>query len=242
MLSRRYAAANEIIQRALCSERQPTESEAKALLNCIGIGSPEFVVCRSVEAIASQIERLRAPFVAKIVSRSIRHKTEVGGVVLPLKDAEAVLRACNEISSRVRLARPDATIDGFLIEEYRPAFPEWLLAGRLDRALGPVVSFGMGGVHTELVRIIEHKLAPLRPQDVDSLIDATPLRRVLEGYRGQPAFDRQVARDAIVSISDFICAPEFEKHVSEIEINPISISANGACALDALLILRGLTV
>ena len=240
MLSRRYEAASEIIERAVASGRQPTEADAKTLLHCIGLASPSSVFSASIHALASQIEHLRAPFVAKVVSPAIRHKTEVGGVVCALQDAESVTRACGEILSRVKKLRPDAAIEGFLIEEYRPAFPEWLLAGRVDSVLGPVVSLGMGGVHTELLRIVEHKLAPLRAQDVDALIDATPLKICLAGYRGQPAFDRQLARDAISSISDFLCTPVFAKHVSEIEINPISMSDQGVYALDALLILRGL--
>lgn len=240
MLSRRYAAASEIIERAMASGRQPTEADAKKLLACIGLASPPSIFSPSVNTLASQIEHLRPPFVAKVVSPDIRHKTEVGGVVCPLQDAVSVISACSEILSRVSKLRPDATIEGFLIEEYRPAFPEWLLAGRVDSALGPVVSLGMGGVHTELLRMVEHKLAPLRARDVDALIDATPLHKCLAGYRGQPAFDRQLVRDAISSISDFLCTPAFAKHVREIEINPISMSAKGVYALDALLILRGL--
>ena len=240
MLSRRYAVASEIIERAMASGRQPTEADAKMLLGCIGIASPPSIFSSSITTLPPEIAQLRPPFVAKVVSPAIRHKTEVGGVVCPLQDAESVIRACNEIWGRISKLRPDACIDGFLIEEYRPAFPEWLLAGRVDSVLGPVVSFGMGGVHTELLRMVEHRLAPLRARDVDALIDATPLRKCLEGYRGRPAFDRQLARDAISSVSDFLCTSEFAKHVSEIEINPISMSAEGVYALDALLILRGL--
>jgi len=235
----RYAAVIELLDRAIASRRQPTEVEAKAILRTIGFESPSSVACDTIDAVAAGIERLRAPFVVKIVSSDIPHKTEVGGVIFPLHDVGSAVAACRDALARVRALRSEAQVDGFLVEEYRPAFPEWLLCASANTAVGPVVTFGLGGVHTELLSAVESRLAPLRPRDIDGLIDESPLRKVLCGYRGRPAIDRQLVRDAIARLSDFICAPDVACRVDEIELNPIAIGADGVFALDALLLLKG---
>lgn len=229
----------ELLDAIASTGRRATEADAKRLLATIGIGSPSSVVCRSLDEVRGALERFQYPLVAKVVSTEIQHKTEIGGVVFPLNNLTSVLNACAEIDGRVRSALPEVAIEGFLIEEYRPAFPEWLLSARVDTLLGPVVSFGLGGVHTELINRVVHRLAPLRTRDIDELIDMSGMSRVLSGYRGNPPISRERVHEPIAALSEFISAPEIAERVSAVEINPIHIGPCGVWALDAVLVLKG---
>jgi acetyltransferase len=119
-----------------------SEVESKALLREIGIPTP---AGRSVASAATAAEAATAvgfPVAVKAVSRSLTHKTDAGGVVFPVMTAADATAACGLIVERVARARPDVTLDGFLVEAYQPARVEWILSLRIDPQFGPMIMFG----------------------------------------------------------------------------------------------------
>lgn len=240
MLSR--ATRDEImavIKRAIADGRQTlTEPESKKVLTALEIPVPLAQFVSTATEAAAAVARIGAPVVVKAVSAAITHKSDLGAIVFPVDSGPAATEACNTITARVRERRPGAVLDGFLIEAYRPARPEWILALRIDPCFGPTIMFGLGGIFVELFRQVTFRLAPLRDKDIEALITEKPSTKILSGARGAASADREGLKRAIRALSDLAACDEISAAISEIEINPLTVTEHGVLALDALVVLR----
>ena len=215
-----------------------SEPESKALLQEIGIPVPAGHVVTSAAAIPELAQTLDYPVVVKAVSRTLTHKTDVGGIVFPIATAADAVAACDLITERVRRARPDVVLDGFLVEAFQPAKFEFILSLRIDPQFGPLVMFGLGGIFVELLGQVSFRLAPLSEADIDSLLADNLVARVLTGLRGEPPADRDSLKGAIRALSAFGAHRAIAAGISEIEINPLIATERGVVALDALVLLH----
>src|SRR4029077_8075975 len=121
-----------------------SEPEAKAFLRAQGIGVPPGRVIRSADEAAAAVDVIGAPVVVKAVAHELSHKTDAGAVMFPIDSAPAAQAACRTITARVAAYRPDIMLEGFLVEAYRPAQPEWILAPRQDSAFWSLGMCGLG--------------------------------------------------------------------------------------------------
>jgi succinyl-CoA synthetase beta subunit len=215
-----------------------TEPEAKAFLRALGIPVPPGRLVSDGDEAAEAVEAIGPPVVVKAVAHDLTHKTEAGGVVFPIHTPDAAREACRTIRERVAARRPDVRLEGFLVEAYRPAQPEWILALRNDAQFGPAIMFGLGGVYVEILRQVCFRLAPLRDPDVEALLGERPATRILHGVRGRAPADLAALKAAILRLSDLALRPDITGHIAEIEINPLSVGRDGVLALDALIVLR----
>ena len=214
-----------------------SEVQSKAFLIACGIPVPDGCVVTDAADAGKALLDIGPPCVVKAVSAQLTHKTEAGGVIFPVETPEAAEDACRTIARRVAAYRSDITLDGFLVEAYRPAQPEWILALRNDPHFGATIMFGLGGVYVEVLRQVSFRLAPLAERDIEALITDNPAMRILDGLRGRPAADRAALKSVIRKLSDLSLWPGLTE-ISEIEINPLAVSEHGAFALDALITLR----
>jgi acetate---CoA ligase (ADP-forming) len=215
-----------------------TEPEAKAFLRAQGICVPPGRVVRSADEAPAAVDVIGAPVVVKAVAHELSHKTEAGAVMFPIGSAAAAQAACRTITARVAAYRPDIVLEGFLVEAYRPAQPEWILALRNDPHFGPVVMFGLGGIYVETLRQVSFRLAPLRSEDIEALLSERPAMRLLSGARGAAPSNRRAVVDVLRRLSELSMQPSIMREISEIEINPLAVTETGALALDALIVLR----
>jgi len=215
-----------------------SEPEAKAFLQAQGICVPPGRVIRRADEVAAAVEVIGAPVVVKAVAHELSHKTDAGAVMFPIDSAAAAEVACRTIAARVAAYRPDIVLEGFLVEAYRPAQPEWILALRNDPHFGPVVMFGLGGIYVETLRQISFRLAPLRSEDIEALLSERPAMRLLSGARGAAPSNRRAVIDVLRRLSELSMQPAILREISEIEINPLAVTETGALALDALIVLR----
>ncbi len=215
-----------------------SEPESKSLLRELGIPVPAGLVIRSAASAVEAAEKVGCPVVVKAVSRVLTHKTDAGGIVLPVTTPADAAAACDLIAERVRRARPDIALDGFLIEAFRPAKLEWILSLRLDPAFGALVMFGLGGIFVELLGQVSFRLAPLSEPDIDGLLAETLVARALGGIRGDRPADRGRLKAAIRALSEFGAHSDLATGIAEIEINPLIATEHGVVALDALILLR----
>jgi succinyl-CoA synthetase beta subunit len=214
------------------------EPEAKAMLRANGIAVPQGRLVRTTSEAASAAREIGLPVAVKAVAANLTHKTDAGGVVLPVHTPQGAEEACRTIAARIAGRRPDVVLDGFLIESYRPADPEWILSLRMDPTFGPVVMFGLGGVYVDVLRQVSFRLAPLADADLEALIGEKPAMRMLAGVRGKPPADRAALKDAIRRLSRLADHPIVKREVFEIEINPLAVLPEGVFALDAIVILH----
>lgn len=216
-----------------------TEVEAKQRLAEAGVSAPAGRLCARREDVSAAMAALGARVVAKVVSRDITHKSDIGGVRVGLNDAASASQAWTEIMEAARKHRPDAALDGVLIEAMAPAGGVEAFVGvHTDPVFGPIMTFGLGGVYVELFRDVSRRMLPVTPRESAAMIRETRCYELLKGQRGRGPSDVEALERLLVAVSDFVC--KTPGAVSELEINPIWVGPKGAgaMALDAVLTLN----
>lgn len=168
----------------------------------------------------------------KILSRDIVHKSDVGGVRLNLTTPEAVEMAASEMLQVVNAARPDARLDGIMVQPMseRPHARELIAGIADDPTFGPVIVFGRGGTAVEVIDDKALALPPLDLRMARGLIGRTRVSRILRKYRNTPAAACDDVALALVRLAQMSAdLPE----VSELDINPLIADEKGVMALDA---------
>jgi acetyl coenzyme A synthetase (ADP forming)-like protein len=187
---------------------------------------------------AAAAEALGCPVALKIVSPDISHKTDVGGVALGLTSPAEVGPAATAMLARVGQHRPNATIQGFLVQPMAPSGKELLLGTLRDPQFGPLVVVGFGGIYVEVLRDMAVRLAPLSPAEALRMLDELRMAPLLRGVRGQPPVDQAALAETIVRFGQLAAdCPE----LSELELNPLVAYATGVVAVDARAMLESTT-
>lgn len=205
-------------------------ADALAILRAYGIPVVEHRAARSPDEAAAAARELGFPVALKVLSPEIVHKTELGGVALDLRDETSVRTACSAILDRVALAAPHARVDGVMVERYLEGGRETIVGMTLDPSFGPLVMFGLGGIHVEVLRDVAFRVEPLSDIDTDEMIRSIRGFRLLEGYRGEPPADLAALADVIQRISQLVGT---HHRIAELEINPLTVFEQGAIAVDA---------
>ena len=204
--------------------------EGAPLLEACGIAVVPARLARS----PAEPRRSRAPSAApvaiKIVSPDITHKTDVGGVVLGLATPEATAAAAESMLARVARARPQARLDGVLVQAMAGGDAIELLLGMVkDPQFGPLVMVGFGGIFVEILGDIATRLAPVDPTEARMMLSELRMAPALHGFRGRPAADLDALADTVSRFSRLVCeVPDLR----ELEINPLLATPTGARALD----------
>ena len=177
------------------------EAEGKAVLRAFGIPTPREVLVPPGADAAAATRELSAPFAVKIVSRDIAHKTEAGGVRLGVT-RDGLAEAVRAVTASAARAVPGATIDGVLVSEMAQGV-EALIGIVNDASFGPVVALGLGGVLTEVLKDVTYRVAPFDLDTAREMIAELRGAKLLDGYRGQPAADKEaLARTPRRSVAD----------------------------------------
>ena len=223
-----------IINQALSEKRNLYEYEAKKLVNILGIPTPKnmFIPIDKLDTI-KDID-LNPPYVLKIVSRDIIHKSDVGGVILNV-NPEDLMDKTEELISNVKKHVPNAQLEGILIEEMAEKGVETIVGLTRDPQFGPVVMFGLGGIFVEVYRDVSFRLAPLTLDEAIDMIKEVKAYKILSGYRGTPPSDINSLASTIVKIGEL--GTEINE-IKEIDLNPLMAYPDGVLALDVRIILE----
>jgi len=206
-----------------------SESESKLFLKEYKIPViNEKVVLNKDEAVKAA-EEIGFPVVVKGLGAKLLHKTELGLVHLNLTDSQSVENAAILISEK-----GGDELEGFLIQPQLKGKREFVAGLFQDDQFGPVVMFGTGGVFAEALSDVTFRIAPLSETDAKQMLDEIKANTLLGNFRGENAADRNQLIDTLLGLS--IIGME-HPDVSEIDINPLIISADGSvCAVDALVV------
>ncbi|MCX5883903.1 MAG: acetate--CoA ligase family protein, partial [Deltaproteobacteria bacterium] len=225
----------QILEKALTlGKRALNEYESKILISAFGVPVvPEKTAQNVNDAIAAVAvaESMGFPVVIKALGSTLLHKTERGLVQVNLSSSQAVLAAATAMAAE---AGPE--LEGFLIQPFIQGKRE-LVAGLFrDRQFGPVVMLGLGGIFTEALSDVTFRVAPLTQSDALEMIGESKAKRILDAFRGEAAANRDALIQTLMGLSRLALA---HPQISEIDINPLLISANGSvCAVDALVVLK----
>jgi acetyl coenzyme A synthetase (ADP forming)-like protein len=206
-----------------------TAPEGKLLCDAYGIPVPKEGVARTASDAAKLAKDMGFPVVLKIVSPDILHKTEAGGVLVGLKSAEDVHKGYETIVSNAKRYKADAKIAGVQVQQMIGGGQEVIIGAVTDPSFGKLVAFGLGGVLVEVLKDITFRLAPATKEDALSMLDGIQAAEMLRGVRGGAAVSREALADTIVKVSKLVS--DFPE-ISEMDLNPVFASPNGAIAAD----------
>lgn len=219
--------------------RSLSEAEAKQQLEAAGIRLLPRTVAASVDEATSVAATMGYPVVAKIASEDIVHKSDIGGVKVGLDNADQLRRAWQDIMESVRRHRPDARIDGLLIEKMAPQGGSELMIGvTRDPVFGHVLTFGMGGIYVEILRDVTRRTLPLQPGAAAAMIREMRCFALLDGARGRAKADVPALEALLNRVSDFVV--RHADRIEEMDLNPVWIGAagQGVIPLDAVIVER----
>lgn len=227
------ASSEKIISKVKAEGRGSlTEAEGKEIFAAYGIPTPGEALVRCADDAASACDKIGYPVVMKIVSPDIQHKTDVGGVVVGVKNSAEAVAAYNKIMDSCTKAAPKARIDGVSIQQMVSG-QEVILSMIRDPQFGPVISFGLGGIYVEILREISQAHVPMTEQQLDEMIKSTKAYKLMSGARGLPEADIEAMKDVIKRM--VLIAIE-NPEIHELEINPVivGVKGKGCWAVDAL--------
>lgn len=225
--------ARMIIDGALQDRRKVlSEMESKALLSAFHIPVAQTMIAHSPNEALLIAQQLGFPVVMKVNSRDISHKTDAGGVLLNLANAQAVTAAYHEIIANVKLNRPEAHMDGVSIEPMvvKPNGRELMVGVTNDAVFGPVITFGAGGTMVEVMGDRAVALPPLNSFLVKDLIRGTHVAKMLQTFRHMPPVDLAALESVLLRVSEMVCELPA---LMEMDINPLIVDEHGALAADA---------
>jgi acetyltransferase len=210
-----------------------TETESKELLAAYGIPVVETRAAASEDEAVAHADAFGYPVAVKLLSHSITHKTDVGGVQLNIAGAPGV----REAFRRIRESAPPGSFQGVTVQPMITARGYELIVGSsVDRQFGPVLLFGEGGPLVEVHRDHALALPPLNTTLARRLMEQTRIFDALKGVRGRSPVDLVQLEQILVRFSELVVE---HPSIREIEINPLLATSQRLIALDARVVVYG---
>ncbi|MEZ5789806.1 MAG: bifunctional acetate--CoA ligase family protein/GNAT family N-acetyltransferase [Nitratireductor sp.] len=212
-----------------------TEPEAKDVLSAYGIAVPQTIIATTfdeAENAAAKLLKTHGRVVVKLYSKTVSHKSDIGGVVLNISTPVEARAAAFGIAKRYARHRNAEKPDGYSVQPMinRKMARECLVGIARDPVFGPVIVFGTGGTAVEVIRDTAMALPPLDDILGRDLVARTRIGKLLEGFRDVPAADMEALTRSLNAVSQLIV--DFPE-ISGLDINPLLADAEGVIALDA---------
>lgn len=230
--------AQTLLQRVQASNRiLLTEVESKQLLASYGIQTVPTHHAETEKEAVKVAESLGYPVVLKLYSETITHKTDVGGVQLNVRNAQAVANAFRTIQRSVTEKVNADAFEGVTVQpmvQMKDAY-EIILGSSIDPQFGPVLLFGAGGQLVEVFKDRSLGLPPLNTTLARRLMEHTQIYTALKGVRGRKPVDLKALEQLLVRFSKLVVD---HRRIKEVDINPLLVSPEGLLALDARVLLH----
>lgn len=213
-----------------------SEYESKQVLRGLGIPVTREILALSAEEAVKSSQILGYPVVMKVISPDIIHKTEIGGVALNVKNDEEVRNCYSEMMKKVSELSGKADIQGILVQEMVSKGVEVIIGIKRDPVFGPVLTFGLGGIFTELFKDVTYKLAPTTPNSARKMLEEIKGYPLLNGFRGGVKADIAALVDLLVRVSNL----SEDLAIEQLDLNPVVVlsEGQGLRVLDATIILK----
>jgi acetyltransferase len=194
-------------------------------------------MAQSVREAVNAGEKLGYPCVLKVASVDIPHKTEFGALRLGLENKESVQFAYEEMLANVKAKKPDANIEGVLVQKQIKGV-ECLLGISRDEQLGPTLVMGLGGVFVEVLADVAIRIPPINAGEARRALENLKGAKIFTGVRGAPPADVDALAEMAARLSWL--AHDLRNSIEEMDLNPVVVlpAGQGALAVDALLVIR----
>ncbi len=211
----------------------PSVSE---LLRAYGISLVQERPATTAEEAAKAAREIGFPVALKLLSETITHKTEVGGVVLDIHSENEVEKAYNQIRGRLEELGRVHEMQGVLVQQMVGGGTEVIVGVTQDPSFGPLILFGTGGIYTELFRDVTFRIHPLSDADAHDMVRSVKAYKLLEGWRGSPRCDIGALEELLLRISALV---EDIPQIAELDLNPVKVlpEGRGYAVVDARILL-----
>jgi len=185
-----------------------------------------WAMANNAEEAVKASEEIGYPVVVKADAETVEHKSDLGGVVLNLKDADAVKTAVDGIRSKLS----DHGGLRFFIQKYLPGGTELVIGAKLEEGLGHMVMFGLGGIYVEILKDVVFELSPITNVEAKDMLSSIKATALLEGVRTSKGVDQNKVIEVIQRMSQLVTdLPE----IREMDLNPIVAYADKVFVVDA---------
>ena len=213
-------AARAICARVLSQEGPGwlTVEDTRVLLVSAKLPVGQGGVAKTADQAVALARDMGFPVAVKLASHQILHKTEVGGVHLSLADEQAVRNSFEAIRTRLAQENKLDAMEGVLVQPMLSGGVEVMVGVTHDRLFGPLIAFGLGGIHVEILGDVQFRITPLTDRDAAQMVREIKGYRLLQGYRGHPAADVEAIEEVLLRLSRLV---EEIPEIGELELNPI---------------------
>ena len=217
-------------------ERVLSEARSKQLLQAYGIPVTLPVAAADAKSALQAARQIGYPIVFKVHSPDITHKSDVGGVILDIRDDGQAADAFHAIMRSVREKQPEARLEGVTVQKMAslPEARELILGIKQDAVFGTVILVGAGGVTAELFADRSLGFPPLNERLARRMLEDLKIWPLLKGYRGKPPVDLDRLIEAMIRLS-YLAADSPE--ILELDINPLLVGPGGILAVDARMVI-----
>ena len=202
-----------------------TERAAKAVFGKVGLPVTREALARTAEEAAAHAQGIGFPVALKVESADIPHKTEAKAIRLHIGNAADAKAAFDAIMTAARTYKPDARIDGVLVQEMAQPGLEMIVGSTQDPHFGPIVMVGLGGIYVEVFKDVSLRPAPVTLEQAHEMIGELRSQALLKGARGAPPADVDALAQTVVGVSRL--AAEHAGRIQEIDLNPVIVYAQG---------------
>jgi acetyl-CoA synthetase (ADP-forming) len=211
------------------------EHECKTIIQTYKLPVTKFEIAETEDEAVKAAEKIGYPVVLKILSRDVIHKSDVGGVIINVKDADAVRDGYQSILANVQKHKKDARIKGIFVEEFAPAGVEVIIGALKDPQFGPALMFGLGGIFVEVLKDVSFRVAPITKYDAQEMIQEIKGYPILTGIRGQEPRDTKALLNILLQVSKLVTD---YSAINQLDLNPVFSYPKGAKCVDARIILE----
>jgi len=210
-----------------------TVDEALKVIESYGIPVCPYQMVKSSTELPQAAARLGYPVVMKLVSKDVTHKTELGGVILDIRDEAQLIASYNWMMTCAK----GVVVDGVLLQKFLKGGKEIIIGMAQDPHFGPLLMFGLGGIYVEVLKDVAFRLNPLTDVDAREMIRSIRSFKLLEGVRGQPPADLAKLEEVLLRISKLVT--DFPE-ITEMDINPFiaGTAPNTSFAVDARIMIE----
>ena len=217
---------NKIIDKIIDKKGALSENEVKDLMKAFGIRTTNYKVIKNLEDLDNF--GLSFPVALKVCSRKILHKTDLGGVILDIKNMDELKKTFKEFKKKFPK-------ENLLVDQMEKKGVEIIIGLVQDPTFGLSIMYGIGGIYTELYEDVSFRIVPIDQYDAEQMVEEIKGKKLLEGFRNIPA-NKQLVIDLLIKVSKI--GEELINHIDQMDLNPIFVYENNICVVDAKLILK----
>ncbi len=192
--------------------------ETRRILAALALPLPRGGVCRTEEEAARMARDIGFPVALKLASREIIHKTEFGGVQLNLQDEAAVRRGFEDIRKQLAQQKLLHAMDGVIVQPMISGGVELMVGVTQDPLFGPLIAFGLGGIHVEILKDVSFRVTPITDLDAAEMVRSIRGYRLLQGYRGHAPADIPAIEELLLRVARLV---EEVPEIEELDLNPV---------------------